>query len=67
MQTRYDNATDREVIAEAFLRAAARAAASPEVGRAIEKLKRAEGFRISVMHPDHRIEYLHSSGEAGSN
>jgi hypothetical protein len=52
-----DEDDDRKAIADAFFRACAAAAATPEVAAAIGLLKRDAGFRISVSHPDDKREF----------
>jgi hypothetical protein len=58
MRAAYEAAVDSAAVAEEFIRACARAAASPEAVAATELLKRSEGFRVSVSHPDDGREFF---------
>lgn len=58
MRAVYYSSSDCPTTAAAFLQASARAAASPTVAEAVGLLDRAEGFRISVIHPDDRREFF---------
>ena len=52
-----DSDGDHSAIADAFFRACAAAAATPEVVAAIGLLNRDARFRISVLHPDDKREF----------
>lgn len=54
MRAAYNSSPDCPAAAIAFLRACARAVATPAVAEAASLLERADGFRISVPHPDDR-------------
>jgi hypothetical protein len=58
MRATYYSSSDCPAAALAFLRACARAAATSTVTEAVSLLKRADGFRISVPHPDDRREFF---------
>jgi hypothetical protein len=58
MRSAYYQAEDRPRMAEAFLKACAVAATTPQVTAALELLKREKNFRISVTHPDSNREFM---------
>ena len=58
MRSAYYEAGDRPATAEAYLRACVSAAASPTVAAALDQFKRADGFRLSVTHPDSGREFV---------
>ena len=57
MRATYDASSDRPATARAFLHACARAVASPSVTEALRGLRRTDGFRIRVPHPDGGEEF----------
>jgi hypothetical protein len=54
MRAAYDGSPDQPATAIVFLRACAGAMATATVAEAVSLLDRADGFRISVPHPDDR-------------
>ncbi len=50
--------SDRPAVAAAFLRACAAALQSAQVGDALARLTRADGFRLSAAHPDDGREFV---------
>ena len=58
MRAAYEAAVHPAEVAEGFMRACARAAASPDVVAASELLQRAAEFRTSVSHPDDGREFF---------
>jgi hypothetical protein len=58
----YEAAADPGAAAEAFMRACADAAVSPQVTAAVKLLVRAAGFRLTVTHPDDGREFVSGSG-----
>ena len=58
MRSAYYEAGDRPGTAVAYLRACAAAAAGPTVAAALDLFKRADGFRLSVAHPDSGREFV---------
>jgi hypothetical protein len=58
MRAAYCGSSDCPAAALAFLRACARAAATSAVAEAVSLMERADGFRISVPHPDDRREFF---------
>jgi len=58
MRTAYYGSSDCPATALAFLRACATAAASATVAEAVSLVERANGFRISVPHPDDGREFF---------
>lgn len=58
MRAAYDAAADKREVAEAFLRACARAAASMEFTDAVQFLDKGDTFRLSVPHPDDGREFF---------
>lgn len=62
MRAAYYGSSDCPAAALAFLRACARAAATATVAEAVGLLERADGFRISVPHPDDRREFFPPEG-----
>jgi hypothetical protein len=54
MRAAYNSSSDCPATAIGFLRACARALATATVAEAVGLLKQADGFRISVPHPDDR-------------
>src|SRR5262249_16777767 len=62
MRAAYEAAGDRGRVAEAFLRACARAMTAPQVAESVELLVRAGSFRVSVSHPDDGREFVPPDG-----
>jgi hypothetical protein len=60
MRAAYYGSSDCPAAALAFLRACARAAAAATVVKAVSLLERADGFRVSVPHPDDGREFFPS-------
>lgn len=58
MRAAYDGSSDCPAAAIAFLRACATAAATATVTEAVGTLTRANGFRISIPHPDSGREFF---------
>jgi hypothetical protein len=58
MRAAYSGSSDCPAAAVAFLRACAGAVAIATVVKAVSLLKRADGFRVSVPHPDDRREFF---------
>ena len=58
MRAAYYGSSDCPAAALEFLRACASAAATAKVVEAVSLLERAEGFRVSVPHPDDRREFF---------
>jgi hypothetical protein len=67
MRAAYYDSTDRPAAAVEFLRACARAAASPAVAEAMGLFPRAGGFWISVPHPDDGREYFPPATDPGTS
>lgn len=66
MRSAYDGSPDRPAAAVAFLRACARAAATPAVTEAVGLLPRSDEFRVSVPHPDDGREFFPPATEPGA-
>jgi hypothetical protein len=61
MRFAYESAADPPRVAEAFLRACARAVAHPEVLAAAQRLNLTADFRFTVTHPDDGREFVAGS------
>jgi hypothetical protein len=66
MRAAYYSSPDCPAAAVAFLRACARAAATFMVAESVSLLKRADGFRICVPHPDDGREFFPTVAEPGA-
>jgi hypothetical protein len=65
MRAAYEAAADRRAASEAFFRACAEAVATPEAAVAVESLRRAGDFRISVACPDEGREFFPPASKVG--
>lgn len=66
MRAAYYSSDDCPAAALAFLRGCAEAAATSRVIEAVRLFRRAEGFRVSVPHPDNRSEFYPPEGSCGA-
>lgn len=61
MRAAYESAAqtagDHKVVAEAYFRACAAAAANPEVAAALDLFERDPRFRVTITHPDNNREF----------
>lgn len=65
MRAAYYDSSDCPATAVAFLRACAVAAETFKVAEAVSLLKRSDGFRICVPHPDDEREFFPPGAETG--